>query len=228
MRSLLSSIPAARRPCRRTGYTLSELLTIVAIIGLALALLIPVFASVRGYASRGSCMSNQRQLAQAIIRFAQDHSRTFPDSSNIWSSDLKFLPRILYCPMQTGSGKGYDYSSFISGQPIANVLNPAQEVVTVDGIDHPMLDDAMSVAASTKIWTESSFVVAAGDQLIFTAAATPAIIILPMPRTRTDSAGIMAMPWGCSTIPEPWCRRCPSAPCWGASGSHRRNCLPRF
>ena len=153
---------------KRTGYTLIELLVVIAIIVILLSLLLPLFATVLENGHRGNCISDQRKIAQAVLICAEDNQQMFPQVSTVWKG-LKLSQKVLSCPSQTGEGIGYDYSCFINGRPRADILQPAQEIVTVDGIDRPTSQESDAVAASNIAWT-SSVAVSPGDQLIINAS----------------------------------------------------------
>jgi prepilin-type N-terminal cleavage/methylation domain-containing protein/prepilin-type processing-associated H-X9-DG protein len=71
---------------RHPAFTLIELLVVIAILAILAALLFPVFAGVREKARQATCLSNEKQLAAAVLMYVQDHDDTFPFVLN-WSAN---------------------------------------------------------------------------------------------------------------------------------------------
>lgn len=68
----------------RFGFTLIELLVVIAIIAVLAGILFPVFASARAAGKRVKCASRLKQLAAAILLYADDNnSRFVPAASDI-------------------------------------------------------------------------------------------------------------------------------------------------
>ncbi len=62
----------------RKGFTLIELLVVIAIIAILAAILFPVFARAREKARQASCQNNLKQLALAVLMYANDYDETMP------------------------------------------------------------------------------------------------------------------------------------------------------
>ena len=66
---------------RSRAFTLIELLVVIAIVGMLASFLLPALAGARQQAYAAECMSNLRQLSQAVILYCRDHDGRYPPSS---------------------------------------------------------------------------------------------------------------------------------------------------
>ncbi len=115
------------------GFTLIELLVVIAIIAILAAILFPVFAKAREKARQSSCLNNQRQIAVAILMYAQDHDEVLPDHSNVWP-EINVDRNILMCPTKGKKvANAYVYSYGVSGVTLGEIGDPSEELLTADG-----------------------------------------------------------------------------------------------
>jgi prepilin-type N-terminal cleavage/methylation domain-containing protein/prepilin-type processing-associated H-X9-DG protein len=73
---------------KRGGFTIIELLIVIAIIGVLLAITIPAVQKARESARRTQCSNNLRQIGLAIHQFCDVHKGKFPISAH-GTSDLE-------------------------------------------------------------------------------------------------------------------------------------------
>jgi prepilin-type N-terminal cleavage/methylation domain-containing protein len=69
-------LPAVSR--KAAGFTLVELLVVIGIIAVLISLLLPALGKAQRHARQVVCMSNERQLIQAVIMYAGDWKGVFP------------------------------------------------------------------------------------------------------------------------------------------------------
>lgn len=72
-----SPISSPRRSARSAAFTLIELLTVIAIIGILAAIIIPAVNGVRNSAKKSMCASNVRQWTQAVLLYANEHKGAY-------------------------------------------------------------------------------------------------------------------------------------------------------
>lgn len=73
----------------RSGFTLVELLVVIAVLALLAGLLLPVLAAAPEKARRANCMSNLRQIHLALAMYADDHNDWLPPKFEVKKTALK-------------------------------------------------------------------------------------------------------------------------------------------
>jgi prepilin-type N-terminal cleavage/methylation domain-containing protein/prepilin-type processing-associated H-X9-DG protein len=120
---------------KRKGFTLIELLVVIAIIAILAAILFPVFAKAREKARAVACLSQKKQLGNAVMMYLQDYDETYPllmvdgsiDNASYYPYTLVYVfdpyaknTKIYSCPSATtvpgGTGsKGITTNLFSNG-----------------------------------------------------------------------------------------------------------------
>ena len=69
------------------GFTLIEMLVVIAIIAVVAAILFPVFAKAREKARQTTCLSNMKQLSLAVAEYTIDYDDHFPNQVSAEAGD---------------------------------------------------------------------------------------------------------------------------------------------
>ena len=70
----------------KTGFTLLELLVVIAVIAMLASLLLPALTNAREMGRRMKCASNLKQLGLAIMMYADDYGGWGPGT--VWALDI--------------------------------------------------------------------------------------------------------------------------------------------
>lgn len=86
------------RTSRRAGFTLVEIMIVVAIIGLLAAIAIPNFVKARETAQTNACVNNLRQIDGAVDQYALEAGLTTGGSAPM-AQLVNYLKRAPLCPV---------------------------------------------------------------------------------------------------------------------------------
>jgi len=155
----------------RKGFTLIEILVVIAIVAILAAILFPVFSRARAKARQAACASNLKQLATALEMYTQDYDETLPGAPNgngggsayggwIWYANFgvpgpgyfdvvrgALYPytrnaQVYVCPDdRTGSGCSYEMNGYLRWGSVALIPKPAETLLLIPEDDRGTAND---------------------------------------------------------------------------------------
>jgi type II secretion system protein G len=97
---------------QQRGFTLLEMMVVVAIIAILAGILIPNFTRARAQAATSACMANEKTIATALELYYTDH-QSYPTAADVDPSFIQtmngYINQVPIDPA-AGSGKYYTYS----------------------------------------------------------------------------------------------------------------------
>jgi prepilin-type N-terminal cleavage/methylation domain-containing protein len=133
--------PVSRRP-KHTGFTLVELLVVMAIMSLLIGLLMPAVQKARHSAARTTCQSNLHNVGLAFHHYIDVNKGKFPDAARVPSIPsypgqpslqtvlgpfIENSANVFRCPLdQTRfqvEGTSYEYQPRVAGKTLEEIRN---------------------------------------------------------------------------------------------------------
>jgi prepilin-type N-terminal cleavage/methylation domain-containing protein len=111
---------------RKAGFTLVEIMIVVAIIGMLAAIAIPNFMKARNTAQANACIANLSQIDGAIQQWALEKGKK--DSEAVVPSEVAEYLKGRKIPKCPSGGDDYTYGASIADNP--TVKCPNQDIST--------------------------------------------------------------------------------------------------
>ena len=114
----------------KKGFTMVELLVVIAVISILAALILPTLGSVQEKAKQIKCKTNMDNLGKGLLMYKGDYGRNvrFPDENGgkfickLYTTNLVVEPKVYICPSTTDE---FDTSGMKADNPSAGGMSYA-------------------------------------------------------------------------------------------------------
>ena len=96
------------------GFTLIEMMIVVAIIAILVSILVPNFIRARAQAQTAACEANLKEIATALELYETDNEK-YPASGTVNASNTDLQPYLKQTPVDPAAGPGQYYTFTVTG-----------------------------------------------------------------------------------------------------------------
>ncbi len=129
---------------RQRGFTLIEMMIVVAIIAILVTILVPNLMRARAQAQTAACEGNLKEIATALELYETDHD-SYPQSGNVDASNTDLLPYVQQVPVDPAAGPGKPYTFTVTNSS----SGPASYAITCPGMHDPATLQAINQGDTT-------------------------------------------------------------------------------
>jgi prepilin-type N-terminal cleavage/methylation domain-containing protein/prepilin-type processing-associated H-X9-DG protein len=161
---------------RRPGYTLVELLIVVAIVGVLLALLLPAVQAARESARKTHCKSNLRQIGLAMTQYLDrqgergkfpfvaklpktDNPDGLPSLYDVLADYCEHNQAVFHCPSDTyeAPDDGPDLAAFVTWFEKEGLSYEYPSILFAGHTRQEILDSPLAFGGSRTVWIVFDF-----------------------------------------------------------------------
>ena len=137
----------------KKGFTLIELMIVIAIIAILAAILVPNFVKARAQGQLTACKSNLKNLGTAAEMFSADHNGRYPTTLSTIKTDsyMKVLPS---CPLTPSTSYSYGCTSNPDYYWVLCTSGRHEQAGTKSGQQYPQFDSEVGLVCPLE--TDSS------------------------------------------------------------------------
>jgi general secretion pathway protein G len=125
-------VPQTQRLENQRGFTLIEMMIVVAIIAILVSILVPNFIRARAQAQTAACEANLKEIATALELYETDNDR-YPTSGSVNGSNTELQPYLKQTPVDPAAGTGAYYAFTVTG----NGSSTATYTILCPGVHDP-------------------------------------------------------------------------------------------
>lgn len=185
----------------RAAFTLVELLTVIAIIGLLIAILIPSLGRAREMAHRTTCLENQQSIMKGVLVYSKESDGKFPNWGQAYPGFLSI-------------GMGWDWDGTDGAQgwapPVTTFHNNATDKTSVQSntrnyyiLVRQKLADSKNFLCASDPDNQGAFVPADPTKTYDFQYRGQVSFSMQYLGPDEDSGGLAAAGWALSTIDDP-------------------------